>query len=205
MRFQNESDNPPQAGVAAPSLFDRPGGSELLRTFLEAMSRDAGTAQGGVVAYMQLDAAERDAWISCVERVDKRASAPIGLGVLALFGAETDAGRQRRLLACAAEPAFALRKVDADGAWWRLVRPLGCEYASIATVHLGAAGSVQSARYEPFATGALAAEYVGVALADAVSALAHAVVRAPDALRPALLPFVELFSPTARVLPEVAA
>lgn len=190
MRFQTEPD---------------PHGGELLRTFLEAMSRDPGTAQGGVVAYLQLDSAQRDAWISCVERVLRKPGSAIGLGVLALFGAETDAGRQRRLLACAAEPVFALRKPDPDGDWWRLVRPLGCEYAAIATVHLGGGDVVHAASYEPFAVGAFAPGYVGVALADAVTALAHAVVHAPGALRPALLPFVELFSATARTLPEVAA
>ena len=76
MRFQTEPD---------------PHGGELLRTFLEAMSRDPGTAQGGVVAYLQLDSAQRDAWISCVERVLRKPGSAIGLGVLALFGAETDA------------------------------------------------------------------------------------------------------------------
>lgn len=184
---------------------DHARGGELLRTLLEAMSRDPAAAQGGVEAYLQLAAGERDAWIASLERFGRRAGVPIGLGILALFGAEPDAGRQRRLLACAAEPPFALCKVHAEETWWRLVRPLGCEYASLATVHLGVGGVVRTAHYEPFATGALADGYVGVALADAVSALAHAVVQAPAVLRPALLPFVDLFSATPRAEPDVAA
>lgn len=189
MRFQN----------------DPPVDARVLRTFLEAMASDASTAQGGVAAYVALDGPQRDAWITHVEAAARVPGMPLGLGVLALFGAETDARRQRRLLACAAEAPFALRKLCVDGTWWRLVRPLGCEFASIATVFLADVGAVREVSYEPFAAGAFAEGYVGVALADAVSALAHAVLRAPDPLRPALLPFVELFSPCGRVLPEVAA
>lgn len=177
----------------------------MLRTFLEAMSRDPDTAEGGVAAYRVLGDRERDAWLAHVEAAVRLPGAPLGLGVLALLGAETDATRQRRLLDCAAEPTFALRKAGVDGAWWRLVRPLSCDFASIATVFLADSGAVRDASYQPFALEAFAEGYVGVALADAVNALAHAVVRTPDALRATLLPFVELFSPCARILPEVAA
>ena len=179
--------------------------AEVLRTFLEAMSSDPSTAQGGVAAYLLLDGPQRDAWITLVESAARLPGRSLGLGVLALLGAETDAKRQRRLLDAVAEPTFALRRPAEGGAWWRLVRPLGCDFASIATVFLADSGAVRDVSYEPFALGAFAADYAGVALADAVTTLAHAVVRAPDALRPALLPFVELFSPSGRVLPEVAA
>ena len=179
-------------------------GAGAFRTFLEAMARDEDIRRGGVSAYESLDARARSSWLTHVEEIARSPGAPIGLALLALFGVEVDPDRQRRLLACAAEPPFALRRPVEAATCWQLVRPLGCELASIATVHLDGDGRVVWARYEPLIAIDLSGGAEGVALGEAVMVLAHAIVHDAASLRPVLLPFVDLFSPTVRAV-EAAA
>lgn len=179
-------------------------GAGAFRTFLEAMARDEDVRRGGVSAYESLDSRSRDSWLAHVEEIARTPGAPLGLALLALFGTETDPNRQRRLLACAAEPPFALRRSLPEATCWQLVRPLGCELASIATVHMAEDGRVVLARYEPLAPIELSGGAEGVALGEAVTVLAHAIVHHAATLRPVLLPFVDLFSPTVRAV-ETAA
>lgn len=178
--------------------------SAPFRTFLEAMANDEDTSRGGVAAYTSLDAAGRELWIAHIEFFARTPGAPIGLAILSLLAAEDDDVRKRRLLACATEPPFALCKADGSGTWWKLVRPLGCEFASVASIRLDPTDRVLEAHYEPFARSGWDEGFEGASLGDAVQALAHAVVRDATRLRPVLLPFVELFSTHLRVT-EAAA
>lgn len=158
------------------------------------MARDPHAAEGAVQAYQTLSPAERAGWIAQVERCTASDRAGLGRAVLALFGAEDDPVRKQRLFACAAEAPYALGRQVPGERCWRLVRPLSCELASVATVLLDEHGQVLDARYSPLSPIGLDDGYRGVALSDAVAELAHAVVREPSKLRPVLLPFLELFS-----------
>lgn len=179
-------------------------GSGPFRTFLEAMAKDEDTCRGGVSASLALDALGKERWLVHLEGFARKPGAPLGRAILALLGVEEDELRKRRLLACAAEPPFAVRKREGDTVIWKLVRPLGCELASVASIRLDADERVLEASYAPLAPWAWDEGFEGAALGDATLALAHAVVHDAIPLRPVLLPFLELFSARARPS-EVAA
>lgn len=168
-------------------------GSQPFWAFFATMARDPDAAVGGTQAYLALEPRLRDAWIAELERCVGTPGPPLGACVLTLFAAETDARRRRRLWACALEAPFALRRREADGWTWRLLRPLRCELAAVASVRTYDDGVIGEAEFRPLSAQGWELGFEGVALALAIDALALAVVREPARLQPVLRPFVELF------------
>lgn len=168
------------------------------------MAERTEVAEGAVQAYLQLEPRLREEWISQLERAIRQPGPPLGAVALALFTAETSShepgaqrasARGRRLWSCAQERPFSLVRDEGAGArTWRLLRPMRCEWSSVASVRLSEQGRVERAELWPLSRQGWELGFEGIALSDAISALAHAVVREPARLRPVLAPFAELFS-----------